>query len=223
MAVGHNTVSGEMLRSFVERIERLRADQDATGEDIKLVKAEAKANGFVVKGIMRVVKIRAMKPHDYQDEKAIEDTYLHALGMAVEPPLFRAAGLAEFDPAVRENVLTAMRAFVPAFGKGDIVVTWGGKKLRLLRDKSGEIVEQEVVDDPTPRSGRTAEPRAPRAPKADVPDVDADGARGLGRTYAKENRPVIDNPFPFGDMRRARFDEGWREGAGTDGMGPREE
>lgn len=41
----------------------------------------------------------------------------------------------------------------------------------------------------------------------------------MGRKAAREGRPVIDNPFPFGDPRRARFDEAWRKESGTDGMG----
>ena len=221
MALQHNS-SAEHLRSFVERLERLSEDMKATKDDAKLVMTEATGSGFDAGGIKAVLKIRAMKPHDYQEAEAIKETYLHALGMSVEPPLFRAAGLAEFDPTVRENVLSAMRAFVPAFGKGDIIVTWGGKKLRLLRDKDGGIVEQDVVDAPAPSRGTTTEAK-PRPPKADVPDVDADGAKALGREYAKDNKAVVANPFPYGDPRRAKFDEGWREGAGSDGMGPPEE
>lgn len=222
MPLAHNA-SAEHLRSFVERIERLREEGKANSEDIKLVMQEAKGSGFVPKAIRRVVKIREMKPHDYQEEKTLEDVYLAALGMSIEPPLFRAAGLAEFDPTVRENVLSAMRAFVPAFGKGDIIVTWGGKKLRLLRDKDGGIVEQDVADTPPPAARGTTTESKPRPPKADVPDVDADGAKELGRQYAKDNKPVVANPFPYGDPRRAKFDEGWRAGANSDGMGPPEE
>lgn len=43
-------------------------------------------------------------------------------------------------------------------------------------------------------------------------------AEGAGRAAAREGRPIIDNPFPFGDPRRARFDEGWRKETGSDGI-----
>lgn len=70
-----------------------------------------------------------------------------------------------------------------------------------------------------------AKPEVERLAKAyepePVPDVDEGGAKQLGRDYANANRAVIDNPFPYGDARRARFDEGWREASGGDGMGPK--
>jgi hypothetical protein len=49
--------------------------------------------------------------------------------------------------------------------------------------------------------------------------IDAEGAEELGRAAAREGKPVIDNPFSFGDPRRARFDEGWRRQAQSDGLG----
>lgn len=57
---------------------------------------------------------------------------------------------------------------------------------------------------------------------ADVVDEAAltDGdAEQLGMLAAREGKPITDNPFPFRDARRARFDEGWRKETGTDGMG----
>ena len=50
-------------------------------------------------------------------------------------------------------------------------------------------------------------------------ELDGDGADALGRKAAQEGRPVIDNPFVFGDPRRSRFDEGWRAESLSDGMG----
>lgn len=44
-------------------------------------------------------------------------------------------------------------------------------------------------------------------------------AEELGRQAAREGKPVIENPFGFGDPRRARFDEGWRKESDSDGMG----
>jgi|GEM_PF-1212366 len=52
----------------------------------------------------------------------------------------------------------------------------------------------------------------------EVPLDDA-SAEDLGRKSARDGKAIIDNPFPFGDARRALFDEGWRKEAGTDGMG----
>ncbi|HLY06139.1 MAG TPA: ATP-binding protein [Rhizomicrobium sp.] len=44
-------------------------------------------------------------------------------------------------------------------------------------------------------------------------------AEELGRKAARDGKSIIDNPFGFGDPRRARFDEGWRKESETDGMG----
>jgi MoxR-like ATPase len=49
--------------------------------------------------------------------------------------------------------------------------------------------------------------------------IDIESAEALGRQAARDGKPVIDNPFPFGDARRARFDEGWRKQGESDGMG----
>lgn len=49
--------------------------------------------------------------------------------------------------------------------------------------------------------------------------IDIESAEELGRKAARDGKAVIDNPFPFGDPRRARFDEGWRKESETDGMG----
>lgn len=221
MSLGQNTVTGEQLRSYVERIEALRAQKKELADEEAAIKAEAKANGFSPQAIVACIKIRAMKPQDRQEAEAMLDMYLHALGMAPEPPLFRAAGLAGIDTAVREQVLERMSEFVPAAGQGDIIVNMGGKQVRLLRDKEGKVHTHDVVDAP-PKSD-AARPEGRGKPKPNVPDTDLAGADDLGRSYARDNRPVIDNPFPYGDARRARFDMGWRKEAGSDGMGPDED
>lgn len=41
----------------------------------------------------------------------------------------------------------------------------------------------------------------------------------LGAQAFKDNVAIVKNPFPFGDGRRPRWDEGWRRASGTDGMG----
>lgn len=80
-----------------------------------------------------------------------------------------------------------------------------------------EVSASEVVEAaPKKTTPRAPQPETKREPP---PDVDADGAEALGRQFAKENRAIIDNPFPFGDTRRPRFDAGWRKETGSDGMG----
>ena len=159
-----------------------------------------------------------MKPHDRQEAEAIRDTYLHALGMAEEPPLFRHVGLMTVDTVSREGVIEAFKKLVPQ--KGDVIIRMEGKSVRVWRNKKGDPQVEDYLEEGAATKPSKARPPRSAAPARDVPDVDEKGAVELGREYASENRPVIDNPFPYGDTRRAKFDEGWRLEAGNDGMGP---
>lgn len=212
-----NTVSGEQLRQFVERYERLQQEKKDIAEEQKLVLQEAKSSGFDTKIMRHCVKVRSMKPADYQEAQALADMYLSALGMNVDPPLFRAANLMSVDTAAKESVIEALKKFVP--DNGSIVIEAGGVPVRLTRDKDGNVSATDVVNKPTSATSAPTAAPSPRQ-RAPAPDVDADGAENLGKQAAKDNMPIIKNPFPFGDGRRARWDAGWREGAGNDGMGP---
>ena len=72
----------EQLRTIVARIERLEEEKKALADDIREVYAEAKANGFDVKAIRTVIRIRKQDENKRREEEAVLDTYLHALGMA---------------------------------------------------------------------------------------------------------------------------------------------
>lgn len=223
MTVGQNTVSGRELLSLVERIEVIRKAKAELSDDEKVIMAEAKAAGFVPRGIRYLIKVREQKPQDWQEWTSLRDMYLHAVGLAMEPPLFKAMGLVTVDPLAKESVVEGLKKFAPQ--DGDIIVRIGKQPLRIYRDKEGEPQVEDYVEPKTvikydkPDTGNPNRPAEPRA-KAEVPDVDDAGAFETGRQYARDNRPVIDNPFPFGDLRRAKFDEGWRRETGSDGMGP---
>jgi uncharacterized protein (UPF0335 family) len=74
-------VAGERLKSFIERIERLEEEKKALADDIRDVYAEAKGNGFEVKIMRQIVKIRKMDKADLDEQEALLETYLRALGM----------------------------------------------------------------------------------------------------------------------------------------------
>ncbi len=212
-----NSVSGEELRAFIERVERIREDKKALADDEKVVIAELKAAGFNTAIVRHCLKVRAQKPSDFHEAQALADMYLSALGMLPEPPLFRAVSAMSVDVMVREQVVDALKKFVPA--NGSIVVEAGGTPLRLQRDLDGTVSVEEVIAKP---AREQQEPGAAKKQKQkpDVPDVDPEEAEQLGRDAAKADLPIIKNPFPFGDARRARWDLGWRKQSGSDGMGP---
>jgi uncharacterized protein (UPF0335 family) len=78
--VGGNAAN-DQLRLFVERIEHLIEERNGINDDIRDVKAEAKANGYDARTIMEVIKHRKMEPHVRQERKALLDTYLAAFGI----------------------------------------------------------------------------------------------------------------------------------------------
>jgi uncharacterized protein (UPF0335 family) len=69
------------LKSLVERIERLEEEKKTIAGDIKEVYAEAKANGFDTKILRKVITIRKKDRNEREEEEAMLDVYLSALGM----------------------------------------------------------------------------------------------------------------------------------------------
>lgn len=68
------------LRSIIERLERLEEDKQAVMADMKEVFAEAKGEGYDVKTLRKVLRIRKQDKAKRQEEEAILDLYLSALG-----------------------------------------------------------------------------------------------------------------------------------------------
>ncbi len=79
-----NQSTQNQLRQFIEQIERLEEEKRGLSEDITDKFAEAKAMGFDVKILRQVLKLRKKSQTDRDEEQAVLDTYLHALGMLGE-------------------------------------------------------------------------------------------------------------------------------------------
>ena len=77
-------LSAEHLRQFVERIERLEEEKQTIAEDIKEVFQEAKSNGFDVKTLKEIIKIRKADASDLEEQEYLLDTYKRALGLLPE-------------------------------------------------------------------------------------------------------------------------------------------
>lgn len=73
----------DQLKSIIERIERLEEEKQTISEDIRDVYAEGKGNGFDVKALRSIVRLRKLDPAARQEADAILHTYMHALGMDV--------------------------------------------------------------------------------------------------------------------------------------------
>lgn len=92
-------ITGEHLRQYVERIERLDEEKKTIAEDMKEVFGEAKANGFDVKILRKVISLRKMEAADREEQEALLDLYMQALGMI--PPAAEAKS--EEKPAATED------------------------------------------------------------------------------------------------------------------------
>lgn len=74
-------VAAGQIKSIIERVERLEEEKAALAGDIKEIYAEAKGNGFDVKVLRQIVRIRKQDSAERQEQEAILDLYMHALGM----------------------------------------------------------------------------------------------------------------------------------------------
>jgi uncharacterized protein (UPF0335 family) len=80
-----DSVSGDQLRSFIERIERMHEERKAISDDISEVYAEAKGNGFDAKVMRSLIRIRAQDHAERMEQEALLELYMSALGMQRAP------------------------------------------------------------------------------------------------------------------------------------------
>ena len=74
-------VAKDHLKAFIERIERLEEEKKTISDDIRDVYAEAKGNGYDVKALRTVVRLRKQDKDERKEQEAILEVYLNALGM----------------------------------------------------------------------------------------------------------------------------------------------
>ena len=84
--IGHN-----QLKSIVERIEHLEEEKKALADDIRDVYKEAKGNGYDVKALRSIIRMRKQDASELAKHEALVETYLHALGMLADTPLGQSA------------------------------------------------------------------------------------------------------------------------------------
>lgn len=85
------TIAKDQLKAIIERVERLEEEKKAIADDIRDVYAEAKSNGFNVKAIRRIVKLRKIGADERREQAVVLETYMTALGMQLDLPLGEAA------------------------------------------------------------------------------------------------------------------------------------
>ena len=74
-------ITGDQLKSFVERIEHLEEEKTGLSEDIREIFSEAKSQGYDPKIMREVLKIRKMNKEDREVQEELITVYMNALGM----------------------------------------------------------------------------------------------------------------------------------------------
>jgi uncharacterized protein (UPF0335 family) len=89
-SIGHNShitespatkFSKDLLRSVIERIERLEEQKAEIASDVRDIYSEAKGNGYDVKALRTIVRLRKQDANERQEQETILETYMHAMGM----------------------------------------------------------------------------------------------------------------------------------------------
>ena len=88
---GPGGVAGDRLRAFVERIERLEEEIKQLSDDKKDVYAEAKGDGFDVKILKEVIKLRKQDKDERDEHETLLDVYMRAMDTASPAPVAEAA------------------------------------------------------------------------------------------------------------------------------------
>lgn len=89
--IGHNSISSEQLQSIIRRVEALEAEKKILADDIRDVYAEAKGQGYDVKALREIVRLRRQDAQKRAEHETKVDAYKHALGMLADLPLGQSA------------------------------------------------------------------------------------------------------------------------------------
>ena len=82
---GPEDFGGERLRALVERIENMEEEIAARKEDLKEIFSEAKGDGFDVKILKEVIRLRKKDEDERDEHQSLLETYMQALDTAVAP------------------------------------------------------------------------------------------------------------------------------------------
>lgn len=77
------TIPGGKIRAFVERIENLDTEIQGLNEQKKEVFAEAKGDGFDIKILKEIVKLRKQDEEERDERESMLDLYMRAMEQAV--------------------------------------------------------------------------------------------------------------------------------------------
>ncbi len=78
-------IAGERIRSFIERVEQIEEELKALNEGKKEVFSEAKGEGFDVKVLKEILKLRKQDKDERDEQESLLDLYMQAMEQSEEP------------------------------------------------------------------------------------------------------------------------------------------
>ena len=78
-------ISGDRICSFIERIEHIDEEIKGLNEGKKEAFAEAKGEGFDVKVLREILRLRKLDREDREEHESLVDLYLRAMESASTP------------------------------------------------------------------------------------------------------------------------------------------
>ena len=84
-------IAGDRIRSFVERIEQLDIELQELNESKKEVFSEAKGEGFDVKVLKEIIKLRKQDKDERDEHETLLDVYMRAMESPGPAPVAEAA------------------------------------------------------------------------------------------------------------------------------------
>lgn len=79
--IGHNSVSADVLRDFLERYESLDAEKREASAEQREIRNDLKAHGYDLKAFAEIVRRRKKKRSEIQEHLSIVEVYEQALGI----------------------------------------------------------------------------------------------------------------------------------------------
>ncbi len=84
-------IAGDRIRSFVERIEQIETELKELTEAKKEIFSEAKGEGFDVKVLKEIIKLRKQDQEERDEHETLLDVYMRAMDEADTAPVAQAA------------------------------------------------------------------------------------------------------------------------------------
>lgn len=170
----------------------------------------------ILLAIVQEVEKRDQRVAELKDEVAIEKTARKA---ALDTAKTRGLSVRAIEHLVAWRAMTAdeRAAFREIRDLSELyAAALGGLDGTPLGDSARDRLRRKPEPEPPKEDEGAAPEEAPPEPE-NLP-ASIEEARDQGRTAFAEGADVLANPFVAGDPRRAAWDEGWCEAAGSDGM-----